>query len=106
MGLCLCTTYTPLALLLVNLTQARSCGPALLMAVLLLLPLLLLTILLAGTPPPPTFACRREALRFRRGMEEATDQLGHVTADNASLKAQLEAAATELAAIEEYASKR
>lgn len=50
--------------------------------------------------------CRREALRFRRAMEDAQEQLGQVTDLNSRLKAELEAASTELAAVEEFANRR
>jgi len=49
---------------------------------------------------------RREALRFRRAMEEAQEKLGQATDDNSKLKAQLEAASSDLADIEAFANKR
>lgn len=49
---------------------------------------------------------RREALRFRRAMEEAQEQLGRTTEDNSRLKAELQAASTELAAVEAFANQR
>jgi hypothetical protein len=49
---------------------------------------------------------RREALRFRRAMEGAQEQLGRTTEDNSRLKAELQAASTELAAVEAFANQR
>lgn len=49
---------------------------------------------------------RREALRFRRAMEEAQEKLGAATEDNARLREQLEDASSELAAVEAFANKR
>jgi hypothetical protein len=39
-------------------------------------------------------------------MEEAQEQLGRTTEDNSRLKAELQAASTELAAVEAFASQR
>lgn len=52
------------------------------------------------------WCARREALRFRRAMEEAQEKLGQATNDNSKLKAQLEAASSDLADIEAFANKR
>jgi hypothetical protein len=49
---------------------------------------------------------RREALRFRHAMEEAQEQLGRTTEDNSRLRAELQAASTELAAVEAFANQR
>jgi hypothetical protein len=49
---------------------------------------------------------RREALRFRRAMEEAQERLSQATEDNSRLKGELEAASTELEAVEAFANTR
>lgn len=57
----------------------------------------------------PVCACsagprRREALRFRRAMEEAQERLSQATDDNSRLKGELEAASTELEAVDAFAN--
>lgn len=59
----------------------------------------------------PACACsavfrRREALRFRRAMEEAQERLSQAKDDNSRLKGELEAASTELEAVDAFANTR
>lgn len=50
--------------------------------------------------------CRREAIRFRKGMEESQEEVAKLTLDNKKLTARLDAAESEVAAVSSFARKR
>lgn len=50
--------------------------------------------------------CRREAMRFRKELEEAQAAAAGSSADNSALRARLEVAESQVAAVEAFTRKR
>lgn len=62
--------------------------------------------MMCTSPQLEILGCRREALRFRRGMEDVQEQLGAATEVNGRLQGQLAQASRELEAVEAFVNKR
>jgi hypothetical protein len=59
-----------------------------------------------GRQLPIALLCRREAMRFRKELEDAQAAAAASSADNSTLRARLELAESQVAAVEAFTRKR